>query len=128
MLLSNMCKFDSIATKILTLQGKPVEGLTTSTGAVAQLAEIFLKGTDKGYNPNCDYNFLASVFATLAMVMSSTGHIHEKKERGGGKQGLSMEGSGKNGHEHKKKLQTLFADGHTLVCFGFFFVQPSFLS
>ncbi|KAF9956130.1 hypothetical protein BGZ72_002995 [Mortierella alpina] len=68
MLLSNMCKFDSIATKILTLQGKPVEGLTNSTGAVAQLAEIFLKGMDNGYNPNCNYNFLASVFATLAML------------------------------------------------------------
>ncbi|KAG9321000.1 hypothetical protein KVV02_003978 [Mortierella alpina] len=68
MLLSNMCKFDSIATKILTQHGKPVEGLTKSTGAVAQLAEVFLKGTDKGYNPNCNYNYLASVFATLAML------------------------------------------------------------
>ncbi|KAG0206295.1 hypothetical protein BGX28_002241 [Mortierella sp. GBA30] len=68
MLLSNMCKNDNIASKVLALQGKPVDGLTNATSAVAQLAEIFLKGTDKGYNPNCNYDFLASVFATLAML------------------------------------------------------------
>ncbi|KAK3839890.1 MAG: hypothetical protein J3R72DRAFT_446924 [Linnemannia gamsii] len=68
MLLSNMCKNDSIAAKILALESKPVAGLTNGTTAVAQLADIFLKGTDKGYNPNCTYDFLASVFATLAML------------------------------------------------------------
>ncbi|KAF8983719.1 hypothetical protein BGZ46_009681 [Entomortierella lignicola] len=68
MLLSNMCKNESIATKILKLTGKPVEGLTTGTSAVAQLADIFLKGTDKSYNPQCNYDFLASVFATLATL------------------------------------------------------------
>lgn len=68
MLLSNMCKNDSIATKVLALEAKPVAGLTNGTTAVAQLADIFLKGTDKSYNPNCTYDFLASVFATLAVV------------------------------------------------------------
>ncbi|KAF9183151.1 hypothetical protein BGZ51_004217 [Haplosporangium sp. Z 767] len=68
MLLSNMCKNDSIATKVLAISGKPIEGLTTATSAVGQLADIFLKGTDKGYNPNCTFDFLASVFATLAML------------------------------------------------------------
>jgi len=63
-----MCKNDNIATKILALEAKPVEGLSAGTTAVAQLADIFLKGTDKGYNPNCTYDFLASVFATLAAV------------------------------------------------------------
>lgn len=71
MLLSNMCKNDGIATKVLALEGKPVAGLTTGTTAVAQLADIFLKGTDKSYNPNCTYDFLASVFATLAAVSRS---------------------------------------------------------
>lgn len=68
MLLSNMCKNDGIATKILAMEAKPVAGLSTGTTAVAQLADIFLKGTDKSYNLNCTYDFLASVFATLAAV------------------------------------------------------------
>ncbi|KAG0370896.1 hypothetical protein BC939DRAFT_460452 [Gamsiella multidivaricata] len=66
MLLSNMCKNDNVSGKVLNLSGKPVEGLTTATSAVGQLADIFLKGTDKGYNPQCNFDFLASVFATLA--------------------------------------------------------------
>jgi hypothetical protein len=68
MLLSNMCKNDGIATKVLAMEAKPVAGLSSGTTAVAQLADIFLKGTDKSYNPNCTYDFLASVFATLAAV------------------------------------------------------------
>lgn len=70
MLLSNITKSDNIANKVLKLTGKPVEGLTISTSAVGQLADIFLKGTDKGYNPQCNYDHLASVFATLAAVCS----------------------------------------------------------
>ncbi|KAF9995400.1 hypothetical protein BGZ65_008952, partial [Modicella reniformis] len=69
MLLSNMCKSDNIATKILNLTGKPVEGLTTTTSAIGQLADIFLKGADKAYKPQCNFDFLASVFATLAADM-----------------------------------------------------------
>ncbi|KAF9435856.1 hypothetical protein BGZ76_005379, partial [Entomortierella beljakovae] len=80
MLLSNMSKNDSISTKILKLTGKPVEGLTTSTGAVAQLAEVFLKGVDKGYNPQCNYDFLASVFATLATLPQGRTLLFTKDE------------------------------------------------
>ncbi|ORZ11034.1 hypothetical protein BCR41DRAFT_356711 [Lobosporangium transversale] len=68
MLLSNMCKNDKIANKILNMTGKPVEGLTVATSVVGQLADIFLKGNEKNYNPQCNYDFLASVFATLATI------------------------------------------------------------
>ncbi|KAF8934017.1 hypothetical protein BGZ47_010558 [Haplosporangium gracile] len=80
MLLSNMCKNDGIATKVLALEGKPVAGLTTGTTAVAQLADIFLKGTDKSYNPNCTYDFLASVFATLAALPRGRSLLFTKDE------------------------------------------------
>ncbi|KAK3834287.1 MAG: hypothetical protein JOS17DRAFT_738581 [Linnemannia elongata] len=80
MLLSNMCKNDGIATKVLALEGKPVAGLTTGTTAVAQLADIFLKGTDKSYNPNCTYDFLASVFATLAALPLGRSLLFTKDE------------------------------------------------
>ncbi|KAF9145716.1 hypothetical protein BGX30_007309 [Mortierella sp. GBA39] len=80
MLLSNMCKNDGIAAKVLALEGKPVAGLTAGTTAVAQLADIFLKGTDKGYNPNCTYDFLASVFATLAVLPRGRSLLFTKDE------------------------------------------------
>ncbi|KAF9284388.1 hypothetical protein BGZ88_010014 [Linnemannia elongata] len=80
MLLSNMCKNDSIATKVLALEAKPVAGLTNGTTAVAQLADIFLKGTDKSYNPNCTYDFLASVFATLAVLPQGRSLLFTKDE------------------------------------------------
>ena len=83
MLLSNMCKNDNIAAKVLNLSGKPVEGLTTATSAVAQLADIFLKGTDKSYNVQCNYDFLASVFATLATVRFSGDQTTRDDERSG---------------------------------------------
>ncbi|KAF9914175.1 hypothetical protein BX616_008816 [Lobosporangium transversale] len=50
------------------MTGKPVEGLTVATSVVGQLADIFLKGNEKNYNPQCNYDFLASVFATLATI------------------------------------------------------------
>ncbi|KAI1309978.1 hypothetical protein EDD11_003927 [Mortierella claussenii] len=82
MLLSNMCKNDKISTKVLNMTGKPIEGLTTSTFAVAQLADIFLKGTDKGYNPQCTYDFLASVFATLATLPLGRTQLFAKDDNG----------------------------------------------
>ncbi|KAI8359514.1 hypothetical protein B0O80DRAFT_440437 [Mortierella sp. GBAus27b] len=82
MLLSNMCKSDSIATKVLNITGKPVEGLITSTTAVGQLADIFLKGTDKGFNPQCNYNHLASVFATLAAIPKGRTLLFTKDDSG----------------------------------------------
>ncbi|KAG0293898.1 hypothetical protein BGZ98_001979 [Dissophora globulifera] len=82
MLLSNMSKNDSIATKILNLTGKPVKDLTEASTAVGQLADIFLKGTDKGYNPQCNYDFLASVFATLAMLPQGRTLLFTKGDNG----------------------------------------------
>ncbi|KAG0283323.1 hypothetical protein BGZ97_008591 [Linnemannia gamsii] len=80
MLLSNMCKNDGIATKVLAMEAKPVAGLSSGTTAVAQLADIFLKGTDKSYNPNCTYDFLASVFATLAALPRGRSLLFTKDE------------------------------------------------
>ncbi|KAF9401949.1 hypothetical protein BGX21_000135, partial [Mortierella sp. AD011] len=82
MLLSNMCKNEKISSKILNMSGKPVEGLTTGTTAVSQLADIFLKGTDKSYNPQCNYDFLASVFATLATLPLGRTLLFAKDDNG----------------------------------------------
>ncbi|KAG0324991.1 hypothetical protein BG004_003324 [Podila humilis] len=82
MLLSNMCKNENISAKILNLTGKPVEGLTVSTTAIGQLADIFLKGTDKQYNPQCNYDYLASVFATVAALPLGRTQLFAKDSNG----------------------------------------------
>ncbi|KAF9356244.1 hypothetical protein BGX34_010023 [Mortierella sp. NVP85] len=82
MLLSNISKHDSIAEKIMSLSGKPIEGLTTATSAVGQLADIFLKGVDKGYNPQCNFDHLASVFATLAAFPKGRTLLFAKDDTG----------------------------------------------
>ncbi|KAG0049127.1 hypothetical protein BGZ83_006023 [Gryganskiella cystojenkinii] len=80
MLLSNMCKNDGTLEKLIQLEGKPIEGLTTATSAVAQLADIFLKGTDKGYNSQCNFDFLASVFAMVATTSAGRNALFAKDE------------------------------------------------
>ncbi|KAF9215779.1 hypothetical protein CPC16_008946 [Podila verticillata] len=82
MLLSNMCKNENICAKILNITGKPVEGLTSATSAVGQLADIFLKGTDKQYNPQCNFDFLASVFATVAALPLGRTQLFAKDSQG----------------------------------------------
>lgn len=82
MLLSNMSKNENICAKILNITGKPVEGLTSATSAVGQLADIFLKGTDKQYNPECNFDFLASVFATVAALPLGRTQLFTKDGQG----------------------------------------------
>ncbi|KAJ8297158.1 Protein HGH1 [Rhodotorula toruloides] len=81
MLLSNMSKFDSVSRQILGLR-VPV-GSKASTGegeaaggtegedeiaALDLLLEVFLRGEGKKYNPNANYDFLASVFANVSLL------------------------------------------------------------
>ena len=90
MLLSNMSKLDAVARQILALRvpftlvadepAPAAEGeeekaatvkLETSTDEIAALdllLEVFLKGEGKKYNPNANYDFLASVFANVSLV------------------------------------------------------------
>ncbi|KAF9582971.1 hypothetical protein BGW38_010505 [Lunasporangiospora selenospora] len=82
MLLSNVCKNESSAAKVLSLEAKPIEGLTAATNAVGQLSDIFMKGTDKNYNPQCNYDFLASVFATLAALPLGRTLLFKKDSEG----------------------------------------------
>ena len=100
MLLSNMSKLDAVARQILGLRvpftivtsepspAPATEGddnahedapaakmakLETATEEIAALdllLEVFLKGEGKKYNPNANYDFLASVFANVSLVRS----------------------------------------------------------
>ncbi|BGP28547.1 Protein hgh1 [Rhodotorula toruloides] len=81
MLLSNMSKLDSVSRQILGLRvpvgTKPSagEGETVAAAedddeiaALDLLLEVFLRGEGKKYNPNANYDFLASVFANVSLL------------------------------------------------------------
>ncbi|KAF9978443.1 hypothetical protein BGZ73_002339 [Actinomortierella ambigua] len=82
MLLSNMSKRESIADKIIDMTLKPVDGITTWTTALGQLADVFNKGADKGYNKECNYDFLSGVFATIAMLPKGRTLLFQKDQDG----------------------------------------------
>jgi len=56
MLLSNVTKHEALAISLLKLDN-----------ALEDLANVFVKGSEKTFNKQADYNFLASVFANLSM-------------------------------------------------------------
>ncbi|BGP21389.1 hypothetical protein Rt10032_c01g0103 [Rhodotorula toruloides] len=81
MLLSNMSKLDSISRQILGLRvpiGPKAPAGEGETAAAAEgddeiaaldlLLEVFLRGEGKKYNPNANYDFLASVFANVSLL------------------------------------------------------------
>lgn len=95
MLLSNMSKLDTVSLQILNLRVPfsvaPSPSTSTSTAtnksdehvekvarkspavedeilALDLLLEVHLKGEGKKYNPNANYDFLASVFANISLV------------------------------------------------------------
>jgi hypothetical protein len=94
MLLSNMSKLDSVSLQILRLRvpfsvaPSPSSSSSTATKedehvekvartshtsedeilALDLLLEVHLKGEGKKYNPNANYDFLASVFANISLV------------------------------------------------------------
>ncbi|KAJ1911707.1 Protein hgh1 [Tieghemiomyces parasiticus] len=72
MLLANLSKHESVATKLLTISTPPpaalrADGADLSTPAplLDQFCDVFVRGMDKQYNEDADFNFLASVFANL---------------------------------------------------------------
>ena len=68
MLLSNITKDELISAKLLSLKVQPIQDLSSSTRAIDQLADVFVKGLDRKYNKKAEFHFLASVFANVTMV------------------------------------------------------------
>ncbi|KAI8330413.1 hypothetical protein BC941DRAFT_440434 [Chlamydoabsidia padenii] len=66
MLLSNMTKNEAICVKLLDTKTNALPGLSDSTRLMDHLVEAFHSGHKKAYNPEAEYNFLASVFSNLS--------------------------------------------------------------
>ncbi|KAI9770201.1 MAG: hypothetical protein M1835_006592 [Candelina submexicana] len=65
MLLANLAKSDSTK-RILTLTRATPKPLSTSSNAMDQLMDCFVKGAQGAYNKAADYDFLAYFFADIA--------------------------------------------------------------
>ncbi|RKP39789.1 hypothetical protein BJ085DRAFT_24857, partial [Dimargaris cristalligena] len=71
MLLANLSKHESIAAKLLTINTPPPPALRSDPSKdqpaplMDQLCDVFVRGMDKKYNQDADYNYLASVFANI---------------------------------------------------------------
>ena len=94
MLLGNLTKDDAICKKLIDVslvldapplslptkddealeKGSPplVEGQRFSIRVMDRLLQVFLRGESRGYNPNAEFHFLASVFANASLVLFFT--------------------------------------------------------
>lgn len=86
MLLSNMSKVESVSVQLLAsrinlttlpatsknaqMMAARGEGEINEYEALDLMLEVFLEGEGKKYNPNANYDFLASVFANVSTVSS----------------------------------------------------------
>ncbi|KAF1959814.1 DNA-binding protein-like protein HGH1 [Byssothecium circinans] len=64
MLLANMAKDDSLQ-RVLELKRDVPKELSTSSWAIDQLFDCFVKGAEGGYNKDADYDYLSYFFADL---------------------------------------------------------------
>ncbi|KAF3767662.1 DUF383-domain-containing protein [Cryphonectria parasitica EP155] len=65
MLLANLAKWDGLK-NILDRKQKAPESLGSDELVMNQLVDLFVKGADKSYNKDADYDYLAYLFADLA--------------------------------------------------------------
>jgi hypothetical protein len=65
MLLANLAKWDDLK-QILSLERPAPEALGSSSLAIDQLLDLFVKGADGTYNKDADFDYLAYLFADIA--------------------------------------------------------------
>lgn len=59
---------DADASTAAAPSGPTLQASNEEIAALDLLLEVFLKGEGKKYNPNANYDFLASVFANVSLV------------------------------------------------------------
>ncbi|TVY31342.1 Protein HGH1-like protein, partial [Lachnellula occidentalis] len=66
MLLANLAKHDELKSILTLSRPAPPSSLASSTTAIDQLLDLFVKGADGTYNKDADYDYLSYLFADLA--------------------------------------------------------------
>lgn len=67
MLLANLAKADELD-RLLKLERAVPKALSTSSFAIDQLMDCFVKGAEGSYNKKADFDYLSYFFADLAKV------------------------------------------------------------
>lgn len=79
MLLANLAKYDNLK-RIFQLTCPPMPTLSTSTQAIDLLLDLFVKGADRTYNKDADFDYLAYLFADLSKHEEGRKYFITKQE------------------------------------------------
>lgn len=82
MLLANLTKDDTLKS-LLTLTRDPPKELASTSVAISQLLDLFVKGADGTYNKEADYDYLSYVFADLVKHEEGRTYFLTKQEYDG---------------------------------------------
>lgn len=82
MLLANMAKDDALQ-RVLSLKRAVPKDLSTSTWAMDQLMDCFVKGAAGAYNKHADYDYLSYFFADLAKFSEGREYLTTPQEHDG---------------------------------------------
>lgn len=83
MLLANLAKSDSV-TKLLKLKREVPKPLSTSSIAIDQLLDCFVKGANGSYNADADYDYLCYLYADLSKHEEGRKHFLTARSEGEG--------------------------------------------
>lgn len=81
-LLANLAKSDSLD-RIFTLKRVAVKDVSTSTIAIDQLMDCFVRGAENKLNPKADYDYLSYVFADLSKHKAGREYFLARQEYDG---------------------------------------------
>lgn len=82
MLLANLAKWDTLK-RIFGKKQRCPEGLGSDDLVINQLLDLFVKGPDRSYNKNADFDYLAYLFADLAKHAEIRQYFVERQEYDG---------------------------------------------
>nr|POF13204.1 protein hgh1 like [Quercus suber] len=80
MLLANLAKSSSLPESLLTLSRAPPKPLSTSSIAIDQLLDCFVKGSGGTYNKAATYDYLSYLFADLAKEEKGRRHFLQPRK------------------------------------------------
>lgn len=82
MLLANLSKWDGFE-KICKRRQAPPQGLGSDELVLNQLVDVFVKGSEKTYNKNANYEYLAYLFADLSKHAAVRKHLVSRQDYDG---------------------------------------------
>ncbi|PKY00404.1 DNA-binding protein HGH1 [Aspergillus campestris IBT 28561] len=79
MLFANLAKSDTMK-RLLTLKRRVPEGVSTSTNAMDQLMDCFVKGAEGSLNKNANYDYLSYLFADISKSEEGRAYFTTKQD------------------------------------------------